>query len=98
MKNERKPFKEKDNSGRIPNQRELEKELSEYLSKKYGSRIKIVSPFFFPRTDEAPTDDTVEGGKSGDLFSFDLLPEELESYLDSFVVKQQEAKAIWLPI
>jgi len=47
MDNE-KHFKEKDGSGRIPNQRELEKELSEYLSKKYGSRVKIVSPFFFP--------------------------------------------------
>jgi len=93
MDNE-KHFKEKDGSGRIPNQRELEKELSEYLSKKYGSRVKIVSPFFFPRTDEAPTDDTVAGGKYGDLFSFDMLPEELESYLDSFVVKQKEAKAI----
>ena len=79
---------------RIPNQRELEKELSEYLSKKYGSRVKIISPFFFPKADEAET-----GGISGedfseDVFSFDLLPEDLEAYLDSFVVKQNDAKAV----
>jgi ATP-dependent Clp protease ATP-binding subunit ClpX len=82
-----------DGGGRIPNQRELEKELSEYLSKKYGSRVKIISPFFFPKTDEAAGDDGVSVGPE-DLFSFDLLPEELESYLDSFVVKQNEAKAV----
>jgi hypothetical protein len=34
-----------DGSGKLPNQKELEKELSDYLSKKYGNRIKIVSPF-----------------------------------------------------
>jgi len=33
---------EKEQEQRIPNQKELEKELSEYLSKKYGDRIKIV--------------------------------------------------------
>jgi len=36
----------KDSGGeKLPNQQELEKELSEYLSKKYGNRIKIISPF-----------------------------------------------------
>ena len=30
-----------DTSGNIPNQKELEKELSDYLSKKYGGRVKI---------------------------------------------------------
>ena len=46
MTDERKPPEnEGGGSGRIPNQRELEKELSDYLSKKYGSRVKIISPF-----------------------------------------------------
>jgi len=49
MTDERRPTEnEGGGSGKIPNQRELEKELSEYLSKKYGSRVKIISPFFFP--------------------------------------------------
>ena len=43
--------------GKLPNQQELEKELSEYLSKKYGNRIKIISPFLFPKGQEDFTDD-----------------------------------------
>lgn len=93
MEYEKVPPERDGGSGRIPNQRELEKELSEYLSKKYGNRVKIISPFFFPKLDEEETD---EGAStvSDDLFSFDLLPEELEAYLDTFVVKQNDAKAV----
>jgi ATP-dependent Clp protease ATP-binding subunit ClpX len=94
MDNEETHLKEDDNTVRIPNQRELEKELSEYLSKKYGSRVKIISPFFFPKTEEEERDAGVQGRESGDLFDFDSLPEELEAYLDSYVVKQKGAKAI----
>ena len=45
--------------GKLPNQKELEKELSEYLSKKYGNRIKIISPFIFPKGEEAATDEVL---------------------------------------
>ena len=47
--------------GKIPDQKELEKELSDYLSKKYGNRIKIISPLVFPKGHEA----SIDGGKSG---------------------------------
>ncbi len=39
---------EKEKAERLPNQQELEKELGEYLSKKYGDRVKIISPFVVP--------------------------------------------------
>ena len=39
--------------GKLPDQKELEKELSEYLSKKYGNRIKIISPVLFPKGHES---------------------------------------------
>jgi ATP-dependent Clp protease ATP-binding subunit ClpX len=94
MEDERRPPGSDDDSGKIPNQRELEKELSEYLSNKYGSRVKIISPFFFPKPEMEETDGGVDAGESDDLFSFDLLPEELEAYLDTFVVKQNDAKAV----
>ncbi|MDY6881331.1 MAG: AAA family ATPase [Desulfatiglans sp.] len=81
-------------AAKIPDQKELEKELSEYLSKKYGGRIKIISPLVFPNQDEAATDDSGKGPESGGLPDFDLLPEELETYLDSFVIKQADAKAV----
>jgi len=76
---------------RAPSQKELEKELSEYLSKKYGGKVKIIPPKSAPKAKE------VEGRPSrvepGGI-DFDLLPEELEAYLDSFVVKQKDAKAV----
>jgi ATP-dependent Clp protease ATP-binding subunit ClpX len=79
---------------KLPNQKELEKELSDYLSKKYGNRIKIISPFVYPKAQEI----SAEGGKPGEKkeqdINFDMLPEELESHLDSFVVKQNQAKAV----
>jgi endopeptidase Clp ATP-binding regulatory subunit ClpX len=81
-------------TGKVPSQHELEKELSEYLSKKYGSRVKIISPFVFPRKEEAAKDEGPGGGAPGQLPAFDMLPEEMESFLESFVVKQNEAKAV----
>ena len=88
------PLDEDGGSGKIPNQKELEKELSDYLSKKYGGRVKIISPLVFPRTDESLTDGPGGGAESKGLPSFDTMPEELESYLESFVVKQEWAKAV----
>ncbi len=86
---------EKEQEQRIPNQKELEKELSEYLSKKYGDRIKIVSPLLFPQSEPKKKE---EGGKRGAKKSgvpaFDMKPEELESYLNGYVVKQDQAKGV----
>ncbi len=82
-----------DRGGKIPNQKELEKELSEYLSKKYGNRVKVISPFVFPKS-EAASGEGRTGERQDGIPAFDMLPEELEAYLDSFVVKQKDAKAI----
>ena len=85
----------KDSGGeKLPNQQELEKELSEYLSKKYGNRIKIISPFLFPKGEEDMTDDGGTKDKKKAVPPFDMLPEELEAHLDTFVVKQNQAKAV----
>ena len=40
---------EKNDSGKIPNQRELEKELSDYLTKKYGNRVRSSLLLLFQR-------------------------------------------------
>ncbi len=94
MKKDRVFSDEKNGGGKIPNQKELEKELSDYLSKKYGGRVRIISPLVLPRPEAAATDDTSQGGPSKGTPAFDMLPEELESYLDSFVIKQSDAKAV----
>ena len=87
--------KEKEQDQRIPNQKELEKELSDYLSKKYGDRIKIVSPLLFPQSDPKKKGEEGKTGvrKSG-VPAFDMKPEELDSYLDGYVVKQERAKGV----
>jgi ATP-dependent Clp protease ATP-binding subunit ClpX len=79
---------------KIPNQKELEKELSEYLSKKYGNRVKVISPFVVPRPGEERMDDDQKTRHGEKCPEFDLLPEELEAYLDGFVIKQDDAKAV----
>ncbi len=79
---------------KIPDQKELERELSEYLSKKYGNRVKVISPFVVPRPGEDRVDDGQKNRHGQKDFDFDLLPEELEEYLDGFVVKQDDAKAV----
>ncbi len=49
--------REEESGGKLPNQKELEKELGDYLSKKYGDRIKIISPFLFPKGQQISTDE-----------------------------------------
>jgi ATP-dependent Clp protease ATP-binding subunit ClpX len=78
----------------FPSQDELEKELSDYLTKKYGCRIKVVSPVMVPKPDEPPRDDGQEGTRGIDNIRFDMKPEELLAYLDQYVIKQDDAKAI----
>jgi endopeptidase Clp ATP-binding regulatory subunit ClpX len=80
---------------KVPDQKELEKELSDYLSKKYGARIKIVSPLMLPKEAEEQSEGESEsGGDAVDKIKFDMKPEELEAYLNEYVIKQDEAKAI----
>jgi ATP-dependent Clp protease ATP-binding subunit ClpX len=87
-------MKHDDTRDNLPSQKELEKELSEYLSKKYGERVKIVSAGFFPQAekDDAARQKYTDPGPPG--IDFNVTPEELVAYLDEYVVKQEGAKAI----
>ena len=79
---------------KVPGQKELEKELSDYLSKKYGARIKIVSPLMLPKAGEEKGEEKASASDAVDKIKFDMKPEDLEAYLDEYVIKQDEAKAI----
>jgi len=77
---------------RLPKTDELAKELTEFLSKKFGSRVKIIpTATFIPDEDETvkppPEDKDFE-------IKFDLKPEELVAYLDQYIVRQDHAKAV----
>jgi endopeptidase Clp ATP-binding regulatory subunit ClpX len=85
----------KDSDSKIPDQKELEKELNEYLGKKYGDRIRLVVPMLFPKpqTEEGQKDEKEAGGKKAKI-QFDLKPEELEAFLNDYIIRQEEAKEI----
>ncbi len=77
---------------RFPDPEELERELNDYLKKKYGVRIRVMSPMQMSFKNE----DESSGKKASGVrkIRFDLKPEELENYLNQYVIKQDKAKAI----
>ena len=79
---------------KFPDQKELEKELSDYLSKKYGDRVKIISPFYHAQTGGGRNHRQGQGRHRPGKINFDLKPEELEDYLNEYVIKQDTAKSI----
>jgi endopeptidase Clp ATP-binding regulatory subunit ClpX len=80
---------------KTPSQKELEQELNDYLHKKYGDRIKIVSPFILPKFGLGDGAKEEEGSPPiPPKIQFNMLPEEMEAYLNEYVIKQEEAKAV----
>ncbi len=81
---------------KTPDQKELEKELNKYLEKKYGDRVKLVVSTLVPKPSPEQRDDDKgkTSKKSPPHINFDMKPEELISYLNSFIVKQDKAKEI----
>jgi len=77
---------------KIPHPKEIEKEISDFLSKKYGDNIKIVSPAVLPQ--RAATDEPGDLKKREKSINFDLKPEDLIAHLDQYIIKQDTAKAI----
>ena len=77
---------------KIPDPKELEKEISEFLAKKFGGQVKVLSPLVM--TQEAVTGKSQEAPRDKKKINFNLKPEELIAYLDQYVVRQDQAKAI----
>ena len=82
----------KSHSEKIPDPKELEKEIGEFLSKKFGDNVKIITPMVLP--EQGAVDNVKPPPKYKKEINFNLKPEELIDYLDQFVVKQDSAKAI----
>ncbi|MGB5615630.1 MAG: AAA family ATPase [Desulfobacterales bacterium] len=82
----------KSHNEKIPDPKEIEKEISEFLSKKFKDNVKIVSPVVLHQSlalekPESSSDSTKK-------INFNLLPEDLIAFLDQYIVKQDRAKAI----
>ena len=85
----------KDPHEKIPDQKQLEQELNKYLERKYGDKVKLVVSTLAPKVAPAQEDDKgKQPDKASPQINFDMKPEELISYLNSFIVKQDGAKEI----
>jgi len=75
-----------------PSPTQIEKEISDFLSKRFGENVKIISPFTLAK--EVETDAAEKPAKRKAKIDFDLRPEELIAYLDQYIIKQDYAKAV----
>lgn len=82
----------KEHYEKIPDPKEIEKEIGDFISKKFGGNVKIVSPLVMPQ--EIATEKTEEPAPKKKKLNFDLKPEDLIAYLDQYIVQQDAAKAI----
>ncbi|MBP1709673.1 MAG: family ATPase [Deltaproteobacteria bacterium] len=82
---------------KFPSAKELEKEINDYLNKKYGKHLKFgMTPSFSPEPDpaEIKEDSEKETTSGSSKINFDIKPEELEAFLDEYIIKQQKAKEV----
>ncbi len=70
----------------------IEKELGEFLNKKFGGNVKILSPSIQPHKEAVTGSGTSEGKNK--VLGFNTKPSELIAYLDQYVVKQDKAKSV----
>ena len=77
---------------KLPNLKEIEKEISDFLSKRFGNNVRVETGI--PQANEEIIDGSDKVTPHKSKIGFDLKPEELIAYLDQFVVKQDTAKAI----
>jgi len=82
----------KEHNEKIPDPKEIEKEIGDFLSKKFGGSVKMVTPLVLPQ--KVTTEKGEKSVKKEKKINFDLKPEELISFLDQYIVKQDNAKAI----
>ena len=77
---------------KIPNPAEVEKEISEFLAKRFGKHVKIVTPMMVTDPNDMDQAGKTTQGTTG--INFDLKPEDLIAYLDRYIVRQDNAKAV----
>ncbi len=82
--------KEKNNISHDP--KKIEKELGEFLNKKFGGNVKIITPSVLPQQETFSGKPFSKNNKI--LINFNIKPLELIAYLDQYVVKQTKAKSV----
>ncbi len=77
---------------RAQDPKKIEKELGEFLNKKFGGSVRIITP----ATQSQTSSDSGNLPKTGknELVNFNIKPAELIAYLDQYVVRQDRAKSV----
>ena len=78
----------------LPDPKEIEKEINEFLANKYGNRIRVMGTQIgpWPGVEETDAGQTIRPESGPSSIRFDMKPAELHEYLDRFVIRQDAAK------
>ena len=76
----------------IPDPKQIERELGEFLNKKFGGNIKIMTPSILPKQTAITEKKTPPPQKKN--IDFNIKPVELIAFLDQYIVRQRRAKSI----
>jgi endopeptidase Clp ATP-binding regulatory subunit ClpX len=78
---------------KIPNPKEIEKELGDFLAKRFGGSVKMVSTHeVMPHPDMY--DSKPKETAATFTLDFDLKPDDLIAWLDQYIVRQEQAKTV----
>jgi len=77
---------------RAQDPKKIEKELGEFLNKKFGGSVRIITPAAHSQT-SSDSGNLPKTGKN-ELVNFKIKPAELIAYLDQYVVRQDHAKSV----
>ncbi len=76
---------------KIPTAEELQKEFETFVKDKYGGTVRFITPKVNPSTSTTNDADVPSSKETFDL-KFDLKPKDIKSYLDRYIIRQDEAK------
>lgn len=85
-----KPLNGEDSQRGYGDPKQLERQLSEYLDQKYGEKSRALAPRLCPM----PKPDKIDEDSVWSRINFAMRPEEMVAYLDQYIVRQDEAKAV----
>lgn len=74
----------------VPTPQELQKDFQDFVHQKYGDSVNVIT--HFQKVEPQKTDEASALRRNRFNFDFQMRPKEVKSYLDRFVIKQDEAK------
>ncbi|MEW5736677.1 MAG: AAA family ATPase [Thermodesulfobacteriota bacterium] len=77
---------------KTPRPDQVEKDITDFLTKKYGGSVRVLGPMAMTQEDGEQEDPKKAAPRKA--IRFDLKPEELCAYLDQYIVRQDRAKAV----